>query len=123
MTTHSPVVLRELARKQLFVVRRGDQSHEIIPVVTGVQSTIRLYPDAFLAPSVLVCEGASEVGLIRGLEIARASVRRLAGDRDHLRIVERVAADSNESGNFPFKGLNSAPSSAYGAFALQRVDD
>jgi putative ATP-dependent endonuclease of OLD family len=73
MTTHSPVVLRELAGKQLFVVRRGDQSHEIIPVGTGVQSTIRLYPDAFLAPSVLVCEGASEVGLIRGLDRFRTS--------------------------------------------------
>ena len=70
MTTHSPVVLRELAGKQLFVVRRGDQSHEIIQVGTanGIQSTIRLYPDAFLAPSVLVCEGASEVGLMRGLD-------------------------------------------------------
>ena len=35
MTTHSPVVLRELAGKQLFVVRRGDQSHEIIQVGTA----------------------------------------------------------------------------------------
>jgi putative ATP-dependent endonuclease of the OLD family len=75
MTTHSPVVLRELSGKQLFVVRRGDESHEIIRVGTadGIQSTIRLYPDAFLAPSVLVCEGASEVGLVRGLDQFRTS--------------------------------------------------
>jgi ABC-type branched-subunit amino acid transport system ATPase component len=75
MTTHSPVVLRELSGKQLFVVRRGDESHEIIRVGTadGIQSTIRLYPDAFLAPSVLVCEGASEVGLMRGLDQFRTS--------------------------------------------------
>jgi hypothetical protein len=33
-----------------------------------VQSTIRGYPDAFLATSVMICEGASEVGLIRGLD-------------------------------------------------------
>jgi len=70
MTTHAPVVLRDLSGQQLFVVRRGDESHEIIKVGTanGIQSTIRLYPDAFLAPSVLVCEGASEVGLMRGLD-------------------------------------------------------
>jgi hypothetical protein len=75
MTTHSPVVLRELSGKQLFVVRRGDKSHEIIRVGTadGIQSTIRLFPDAFLAPSVLVCEGASEVGLMRGLDQFRTS--------------------------------------------------
>jgi putative ATP-dependent endonuclease of the OLD family len=75
MTTHSPVVLRELSGKQLFVVRRGVESHEIIRVGTadGIQSTIRLYPDAFLAPSVLVCEGASEVGLMRGLDQFRTS--------------------------------------------------
>jgi putative ATP-dependent endonuclease of the OLD family len=70
MTTHSPVVLRELSGNQLFVVRRGHERHEVIKVGTadGIQSAIRLYPDAFLAPSVLACEGASEVGLMRGLE-------------------------------------------------------
>src|SRR5258708_20909498 len=52
------------------VVRRGAESHQVINVGTadGIQSTIRMYPDAFLAPSVLVCEGASEVGLLRGLD-------------------------------------------------------
>ena len=39
----------------------------------AMQSTIRLYPDAFLAPLVLVCEGASEVGLMRGLDQYRSS--------------------------------------------------
>jgi len=75
MTTHSPVVLRELSGDQLFVVLRGDESHDIIKVGTadGIQSTIRLYPDAFLAPSVLVGEGASEVGLMRGLDQFRTS--------------------------------------------------
>src|SRR5208283_2777844 len=34
----------------------------------ATQSTIRVYPEAFLATSVLVCEGASEVGLVRGLD-------------------------------------------------------
>ena len=70
MTTHSPVVLRELAGHQLFAVRRSKDQHQVRNAGTGddTQSTIRLYPDAFLAHSVLVCEGASEIGLVRGLD-------------------------------------------------------
>lgn len=75
MTTHSPVALRELSGSQLFVARRMADHHEILNVgaTDSVQSTIRLYPDAFLAPSVIVCEGASEVGLIRGLDQHRSA--------------------------------------------------
>jgi hypothetical protein len=70
MTTHSPVALRELAGSQLFVTRPAADKHEVLAVGTAneIPSTIRLYPDAFLAPSVIVCEGASEVGLVRGLD-------------------------------------------------------
>lgn len=70
MTTHSPVVLRELSGAQLFVVRAAGGEHGVLQVGSGddVQSTIRCYPEAFLARTVVVCEGASEVGLIRGLD-------------------------------------------------------
>lgn len=70
MTTHSPVALRELSGDQLFVLRETGGQHTVMIVGTddGIQGTIRVYPDAFLAPSVLVCEGASEVGLMRGLD-------------------------------------------------------
>jgi len=73
LTTHSPVALRELSGGQLFVLRRGAHGHETRPVSTddGIQSTIRLYPEAFLAGSVIVCEGASEIGLLRGLDLFR----------------------------------------------------
>jgi predicted ATPase len=69
VTTHSPVALRELSGDQLFVLRETGGQHEAIHVGTDddIQGTIRTYPDAFLAPSVLICEGASEVGLVRGL--------------------------------------------------------
>jgi len=75
MTTHSPVALRELAGDQLFVTRPGADKHDVVVVGTAddIQSTIRLYPDAFLAPSVIVCEGASEIGLIRGLDQYRST--------------------------------------------------
>lgn len=71
LTTHSPVAVRELRGDQIFVVRKQqDGSHHIhmVGVEDDIQSTIRLDPEAFLARSVIVCEGASEVGLIRGLD-------------------------------------------------------
>lgn len=73
LTTHSPVALRELSGDQLFVLRRGLHGHEahLTGADDGIQSTIRLYPEAFLAGSVVVCEGASEIGLLRGLDLYR----------------------------------------------------
>jgi predicted ATPase len=73
LTTHSPVALRELSGNQLFVLRSGVCGHKVHSVGTNndIQSTIRLYPEAFLAESVIVCEGASEIGLLRGLDLYR----------------------------------------------------
>jgi len=70
ITTHSPVTLRELAGSQLIVLRNEAGVHQPRPVGTDndVQGTIRSYPEAFLARTVIVCEGASEIGLIRGLD-------------------------------------------------------
>jgi putative ATP-dependent endonuclease of OLD family len=70
LTTHSPVALRELSGAQLHVVRGVNDRHEVLNVGSdnAVQGTIRLYPDAFLATSVIVCEGATEVGFLRGLD-------------------------------------------------------
>lgn len=70
MSTHSPVVLRELSGRQLFVLRRSGERHTNRSVGDDdqMQGTMRLYPEAFLSTSVLLCEGATEVGLIRGLD-------------------------------------------------------
>ncbi len=70
MSTHSPVAVRELSAPQLFVVRCGAGGHEIIPIgaADDLQGTIRRYPEAFLARSVIVCEGATEIGFIRGID-------------------------------------------------------
>jgi len=75
MTTHSPVALRELSGNQLFVTRLIAGKHEVLPIGTAdeIQSTIRLHPDAFLAPSVIICEGASEVGFVRGIDRFRTA--------------------------------------------------
>lgn len=71
LTTHSPVAVRELNGNQLFVVRKSAEgAHLVLQVgdADDIQSTVRADPEAFLARSVIVCEGASEVGLIRGLD-------------------------------------------------------
>ncbi|HAR04090.1 MAG TPA: ATP-dependent endonuclease [Pseudomonas sp.] len=70
LTTHSPVALRELSSSQLFIVRKQTDFHEVrAPGLSDhVQSTLRTDPEAFLARSLLVCEGASEIGLARGLD-------------------------------------------------------
>ncbi|MCE4223640.1 AAA family ATPase [Methylobacterium sp. C25] len=76
ITSHSPVAIRELRGDQLFVVRNIGGRHEARTVGTAddVQGTIRLYPEAFLAPSIVVCEGASEVGLLRGMDLYRSAL-------------------------------------------------
>lgn len=70
MTTHSPVALKELSGAQLFVLRKQRHDHQIIQTGNGdaLQGTLRSFPEAFLAHSVIVCEGATEVGFIRGLD-------------------------------------------------------
>jgi predicted ATPase len=70
MTTHSPVTLRELAGNQLFVVRQRSGIHTATCAGTddGIQGTLRKSAEAFLSKSVIVCEGASEVGFARGMD-------------------------------------------------------
>ena len=70
MTTHSPVTLRELAGNQLFVVRQRSGIHTATCAGTddGIQGTLRKSAEAFLSKSVIICEGASEVGFARGMD-------------------------------------------------------
>jgi putative ATP-dependent endonuclease of OLD family len=70
MTSHSPVALRELAAEQVFIVRsqRGRHGVQRVGAVEGIQGMLRKDAEAFLAKSVVVCEGASEVGFGRGLD-------------------------------------------------------
>ena len=70
MTTHSPVALKELSGKQLFILRQRLGVHSAVcPGASDeIQGTLRMAPEAFLAKSVIVCEGASEVGFLRGMD-------------------------------------------------------
>lgn len=73
-TTHSPIALRELSGSQLTVIRPTGEDHFCASIgqTDDLQGTIRLFPEAFLARSVIVCEGATEVGFLRGIDLYRA---------------------------------------------------
>jgi ABC-type multidrug transport system ATPase subunit len=74
LTTHSPTVLRELTFKELYVVHSKGGSVQIVSAAKdgleelGVQGKIRSSAEAFLAKKVVVCEGATEVGFVRGFD-------------------------------------------------------
>lgn len=71
-TTHSPAAIRELSAAQLHVVRPGVDGPTVLSAMhhaDAVQGTMRSHPEAFLAAAVIVCEGASEVGLLRGVDL------------------------------------------------------
>ncbi len=75
LTTHSPVAVREVRGDQLFVVRKTEEQHKatLVGIDDATQRTIRTFPEALLALTIVVCEGASEVGLLRGIDIYRAA--------------------------------------------------
>jgi putative ATP-dependent endonuclease of OLD family len=69
-TTHSPVVLRELDHTQLTLLRfnKTTGQHEVYFASESAQGLLRSNPEAFLAQRVIVCEGKSEMGFIRGFD-------------------------------------------------------
>jgi len=74
LTTHSPIVLRELSVKELCIVHNNGGVVKIISASHDslenhqVQGKIRSSAEAFLAKKVVVCEGATEVGFLRGFD-------------------------------------------------------
>jgi putative ATP-dependent endonuclease of the OLD family len=94
-TTHSPTALEELDADQLFVVRGGTEEHLVLSAGgrDEVQAALRSSPGAFLSECVIACEGASEVGLIRGLDLYRASTGHHSVGSDAAEIVDLKGSD------------------------------
>lgn len=69
-TSHSPIAVTELNAHQLHIVRRNGEQHTVRRASDAgdVQGTIRAHAHALLASSIVVCEGSSEIGLMRGLD-------------------------------------------------------
>lgn len=120
VTTHSPAALQELAGNQLFVTRPGADRHDVLAVgiAKDIQSTVRKYADAFLARSVIVCEGASEVGLVRGLDQYRAANGHDALAAQGTALVDCGGGDAD----MPFKRASAFRALGY-RIAVVRDDD
>lgn len=94
ITTHSPYVLRELQADQLHVIRtvggvpfpppNTDSSHLIYSLNGGdeQQSTLRVCAEAFFSRAVIICEGKSEIGLIRGLDLYAQDIKKASIQAD-----------------------------------------
>lgn len=72
LTTHSPTVITELNNSDLVVVRREDGIVTPRPVPDTLRALVRKSPEAFLARRVIVCEGRTEVGLCRGIDVVES---------------------------------------------------
>lgn len=74
ITTHSPSVLRELTADHLYVVHKIVGDVEVVATSgndldgLNIQGHVRSSAEAFLSIKVVVCEGATEVGFLRGLD-------------------------------------------------------
>lgn len=66
-TTHSSVCIEELSVRNIYVVRQNPVGTELRRARISLQATARAAPEALLARRVIVCEGKTEIGFVRGL--------------------------------------------------------
>lgn len=65
ITTHSQNVIVELDHDNLYLVK--ERCEKLIQFASDLQGCLRAHPQAFFAKKVIVCEGATEVGICRAL--------------------------------------------------------
>jgi len=81
LTTHSPVVIRELTHKQIWILRTSEDGVcELKACQIEDQGVLRASAEAFLSRQVMVCEGPTEVGFHRGLRLWRRQEGGLGAD-------------------------------------------
>jgi hypothetical protein len=117
MTSHSPVAVAELSAEQLYIVRRRGERHQVYGASDAgdVQGTIRAHSHALLASSVVVCEGASEIGLMRGLDQYFTS-------KDDVSLAADGAALVNGNGDETFARARALQSLGYRTAILRDSD-
>lgn len=80
ITTHSNNVLVELDVKDIFLKKEAEKG--LITFDGDFQGCLRNNPNAFFARRVIVCEGATEVGICRAL-----NNHRINNERDNLELL------------------------------------
>ena len=74
LTTHSSNVIVELDSANIYLVRKNN--NQLICFGEEFQGCLRKNPEAFFAKRILVCEGATEVGICRSLNDYRISINK-----------------------------------------------
>ncbi|MBB6600318.1 AAA family ATPase [Luteimonas sp. MC1825] len=83
LTTHSPTVLRELTVGQLYILHKEVGEVRVVSAAgkdlegLNIQGQIRSSAEAFLSRKVVICEGATEVGFLRGMDNLWSATERL----------------------------------------------
>lgn len=72
-TSHAPTVLQELDCSQISIVRKAEET-EVLAVPSEAQGNVRAYPHALLSKTILICEGKTEIGFVRGIDLFRVQV-------------------------------------------------
>jgi putative ATP-dependent endonuclease of OLD family len=73
LTTHSREVITELGSQPLLFVLRNELDDSVVTRSFSereidLQKTVRACPEAFFAKKVIVCEGATEIGICRAID-------------------------------------------------------
>ncbi|TWC88880.1 putative ATP-dependent endonuclease of OLD family [Rhizobium sp. SJZ105] len=76
-TSHSPIALQELSFNQVSIVRQDNSLGQtsILSATSDMQGALRATSSSFLAKSVLICEGKTEIGFMRGIDLFRTEVK------------------------------------------------
>lgn len=72
ITTHSSNVIVELNANDLYLTKK--YCTELIPFDKEFQGCIRKNPEAFFTKKILVCEGATEIGICRSIDRYRIKI-------------------------------------------------
>lgn len=68
MTSHSATTIVELSAETLYIARSTNGETIVNNVPQNLQNIVRKVPEAFLGLKVVVCEGKTELGILRAIE-------------------------------------------------------
>lgn len=68
MTSHSSTTIVELSAENLYVVHSINGETTVSNVSHSLQNIVRKVPEAFLGLKAMVCEGKTEIGILRAIE-------------------------------------------------------
>lgn len=124
-TTHAPTTVETLAAEDLIVVRADSGITTCIPVppdLDNAQGAFRSAPSALLGRRVMVGEGATEVGFIRGL-ITYWDAQRLEGGEQPLASAIGTVVVNGSGGTQPLQRASTFHQLGYPTLLLMDNDD